>query len=127
MFASQIVNKNTQKKMITVDQMLTSGQRANAYVNPTTTNPNTGEAIPANVDGLPEWTPSDNGVITVEVSADGKQCYFVPTGIEGAYEVTVTADADLGEGVVTISETFVGIVANPQADNIGAGVQVENV
>lgn len=113
--------------MITVDTMLPQGQKADAFINPTATNPVTGDTIPASIDGAATWTESGTGVITLEISPDGKNCSFVPTGVEGVYEVTVTADADLGAGVVEISETFVGLVAAPQADNIGAGVQVVNV
>jgi hypothetical protein len=113
--------------MITVQTMLPQGQKANAFINPTGTNPLTGEAVPAQIDGPGVWTEDGSGVISLEVSEDGKNCSFVPTGVEGAYSVTVTIDADLGEGVVPISETFIGLVANPQADSVGAGVEVVNV
>jgi len=51
----------------------------------------------------PAWASSDEGIITVEPSADGLSATITPTGPLGTAQVQFSADADLGEGVVTLS------------------------
>jgi len=50
----------------------------------------------------PVWTSSDEAVLTVEPSADGLTARFVTTGKLGLVQVSVTADADLGDGVTEL-------------------------
>lgn len=57
---------------------------------------------PAALDGAPVWTSSDESVLTLVVSEDGLSCEAVTTGKLGVAQVKVTADADLGEGVVPL-------------------------
>jgi hypothetical protein len=61
---------------------------------------------PAKVDGAPVWTVSDPtiGEIT-SLAADGLSCVF-NTLAAGVAQIVVTADADLGVGVRTISGTL---------------------
>jgi len=54
---------------------------------------------PARVDGVPVWASSDETVLLVTASADGMSA-SVSTVAPGTARVTVSADADLGEGVV---------------------------
>jgi hypothetical protein len=58
---------------------------------------------PAKVDGAPVWSVIGPGILALETSDDGLSCVATATGELGVTQVTVTADADLGEGVQTIS------------------------
>jgi hypothetical protein len=65
---------------------------------------------PARIDGVPAWTLSDDGLATVvEIAPDGLSAKVIPTGLmppEGSVlQVQVAGDADLGEGVRTITTT----------------------
>jgi len=57
---------------------------------------------PARVDGVPQWAASDPAVATLEVAEDGLSATVVAL-VPGACQINVTADADLGEGVRSIS------------------------
>jgi len=57
---------------------------------------------PARVDGVPTWASSDDTVLSVAASADGMSA-VVDTVAPGTARVTVTADADLGTGVVSVT------------------------
>lgn len=58
---------------------------------------------PAKVDGTPSWTSSDEAVVTVTPEADGMSATIVSLGTTGTAQVSVSADADLGEGVRTLT------------------------
>jgi hypothetical protein len=58
---------------------------------------------PAKIDGLPTWASSDPSIITVTVSEDGLSADAVTAGPLGTVQVTVSADADLGEGTRLIT------------------------
>ena len=58
---------------------------------------------PAPVDGVPEWESSDTSIMTVTPSADGLSAVATTVGPVGHVQISVTADADLGEGVRHIS------------------------
>lgn len=58
---------------------------------------------PARVDGVPTWALSDGVYGTLTVDVDGLGATFVPAGILGAVQIRVDADADLGEGVRTLT------------------------
>lgn len=57
---------------------------------------------PAPVDGVPVWASSDETVIRVTPDATGMMA-SVDTVAPGTARVTVSADADLGAGTVTIT------------------------
>ncbi len=61
--------------------------------------PQTAAGNPAKVDGKPVWSVSDSNVITLTVAEDGLSAEAVSTGVLGTAQVTVVADADLGEGI----------------------------
>lgn len=74
---------------------------------------------PARVDGIPEWSSSDDAVATVEdVAADGMSATIVGKDT-GVCQVNVSADADLGTGVKPING-FLDVNINP-----GEAVTVE--
>jgi hypothetical protein len=56
----------------------------------------------AKVDGAPVWASSDETVVTATASADGLSA-VVNTVAPGLGRITVTADADLGAGVKTLT------------------------
>jgi hypothetical protein len=72
---------------------------------------------PAPVDGIPVYATSDATVLTVTPAADGMSGTVatgaVPTGQETATaNFTVTADADLGSGVQTITGVSDNVVVS---------------
>lgn len=58
---------------------------------------------PATVDGVPAWSVSDATVLTLEVAPDGLSAVITTAGPLGTAQVSVSADADLGEGIETIT------------------------
>lgn len=59
---------------------------------------------PATLDGAAVWSVSDPDILTLEdISADGLTATAVAVGPPGTSQVNVTADADLGEGVRTLT------------------------
>lgn len=78
--------------------MLTDLQQVNLAVAFTTKAGNS-----AKVDGVPVWATSDETVLTVVPSEDGLSAEAVTVGPLGVAQITVTADADLGEGVETLT------------------------
>jgi len=84
--------------------------------------PKTAAGNPAPVDGIPTWESSDPSVATVEPSEDGKSASIVTgDGAIGTATINVTADADLGEGIRSITDTVNLMVVQPEADTLGLG------
>ena len=81
--------------------ILTDEQKVSLSIDPRTAAGN-----PAKVDGVPVWSVSDSNVLTIVPSEDGKSAVVTTTGQLGASQVSVSADADLGEGVRTIAATL---------------------
>lgn len=79
---------------------------------------------PASVDGVPLWTVSNLEVFDLVVSEDGLSAKVTATGKLGACQVNVSVDADMGEGVTTISGVLdLEVKAGPAvALGISAGV-----
>ena len=57
---------------------------------------------PASVDGVPAWSLTDTSKGAIVASADGMSAEFTPSGSLGEVSVEVSADADLGVGVINI-------------------------
>ncbi len=70
---------------------------------------------PATVDGAPVWASSNEGVATVAAAADGMSASIVPGSTLGDTDITVTADADLGSGIVQLIATGTVTVVAGQA------------
>lgn len=75
----------------------------------------------AQLGSVPAWVDA-TGQTDLEPSADGLSCIVIPKGVLGTTQINVSADADLGDGVVTISGTLdleivagqaVGFAINP--------------
>lgn len=80
-------------------------------------NPVTAAGNPAVLDGIPSWAVTE-GDATIEAAADGMSCYLI-SGTVGNSKITVTADADLGEGVRTLSDTIDLAVVSAEASTLG--------
>lgn len=92
---------------------LTNEQKVSATIAPVTAAGN-----PAAVDGAPTWTVTA-GDCTVNVSADGLSCEIVSGSALADSVVQVDADADLGSGVQTISDTVLVHVQGALAVSLG--------
>lgn len=78
----------------------------------------------AKLDGTPTWVSSDPSVGTVVPNPDDVSAFAISTGKLGAFEVTVTGDADLGDGVVPIVATVDFEVVGDQAVELGVTVGI---
>ena len=83
-----------------------------------TLHPVTSTGRPARVDGAPTWEVI-TGNSTVVVAEDGLSADLVSSDDPGDTDFLVKADADLGEGVVEISDIIRLHVAGAQAANLG--------
>lgn len=79
--------------------------------------PKTAGGKPAKVDGIPVWTLDGTG--SIEVDADGLGAFLISADVAGSSTWSVTADADLGEGIVNISETGEYVYSDAQASSLG--------
>jgi hypothetical protein len=74
---------------------------------------------PAVVDGVPEWIVSDPDLLSLTVEPDGMSAELFALGPLGVGQVTVNADALIGEGVSTITGILDVIVVASQAATVG--------
>jgi hypothetical protein len=88
-------------------------QKVQVTLAPVTTGGN-----PAPLDGVPTWDVI-SGDSTVEPEADGKSAWLISGNDPGDTQIIVKADADLGEGVVEISDIISLSVQGAQAANLG--------
>lgn len=106
--------QNKQTKGITMIELkLTNEQKIKVTLTPMTS---TGK--PAAIDGKPSWSVS-SGDATVEVSDDGLSAYLISSDVPGESLIVVEADADLGEGVETISDAVKLTVEGAKAVSLG--------
>jgi hypothetical protein len=70
---------------------------------------------PAQVQGAPVWASSDETVVTVSAAADGMSAVVSSVAPGGPARISVQADADLGQGVLTITGVSedINIVVDP--------------
>lgn len=81
--------------------------------------PLTAAGNPATLDGAPVWAVVEGGDATLEVAADGLSAFLVSGAADVTSQVTVTADADLGEGIVTLTDTIDLVVVAAPANALG--------
>lgn len=91
---------------------LTNEQKVKVTVTPVTPS-----GQPATLDGVPTWEVAA-GDVTLEVASDGLSAYIL-SGLPGDSTVVVSADADLGSGVVTISDAVEVHVVGALASSLG--------
>lgn len=61
------------------------------------------DGSPATVDGIPVWSSSDDTVMSARgVSADGMRADSIEFLTAGSAKMVITADADMGAGVVPL-------------------------
>jgi len=92
---------------------ITNEQQVNVTLHPVTA---TGR--PAPVDGAPTWTVQ-SGDSTVTAASDGMSADLISSDTPGDTVILVEADADLGQGVVPISDIIQLHVAGAQAAALG--------
>ncbi len=80
--------------------------------------PVTSTGKPAKLDGAPTWT-IQSGDSTTAVATDGLSAFLISSDVPGDTQILVEADADLGAGVVKISDIIKLTVAGAQAANLG--------
>lgn len=83
-----------------------------------TLTPVTATGRPATLDGAPTWEVI-SGDSTVTVAENGLSADLISSDLPGDTEIMVRADADLGSGVVEISDIIRLSVAGAQAANLG--------
>lgn len=76
---------------------------------------------PAPLDGVPTWEVI-SGNSTINVAEDGKSATLISADDPGDTEILIKADADLGEGVVQVSDVIQLTVAGAQAASLGITV-----
>lgn len=74
---------------------------------------------PAPVDGVPVWTVSNPDIIDLQVASDGMTAEAITKGPLGACQITVTADADMGEDVRSITGSLDMEVRASEAVSVG--------
>lgn len=74
----------------------------------------------APLDGIPDWTSSDDTVATVVASTDGLSAVVTAVDL-GSCQINVSADADLGAGVVALSGALDVTVVGGQAVSLSIG------
>lgn len=96
-----------------MDLAITNEQKINVRLAPVTS---TGR--PAQLDGSPTWQVS-SGDSTVVPSADGLSADLISSDIPGETMFVVSADADLGSGIVTVTDSIKLTVAGALATSLG--------
>lgn len=92
---------------------ITNEQKVQVTLMPTTEAGN-----PATLDGVPTWAVTE-GDATLEVAEDGLSAHLISGEADVNSVITVTADADLGEGVVEITDTIDLAVVSASASRLG--------
>lgn len=85
---------------------------------------------PARVDGPIDYSSSDPSIVDFDIVDDeGRSGFIVAQGPKGEVELTISADADLGDGVRKIEEKIRVIVDNEATGfgvTIGGAVDVDD-
>lgn len=115
------VSNKQQKVPMPLQLKINDEQKVNVALNPVTP-----RGKPVKLDGKPEWSVVD-GDSTLVVADDGMSADLVSADTPGVTNFMVQADADLGEGVDTISDTIQLTVIDPEASSLGlvAGTPVD--
>lgn len=107
------VSDKTKGEGNTMDITLTNEQKVKVTLAPVTA---TGK--PAKLDGEPTWTVQ-SGDSTVQVDPGGLSAFLVSSDTPGDTVIVVEADANLGEGVETISDAIRLTVEGARASSLG--------
>jgi hypothetical protein len=96
---------------------LTTTQRTTVRLNAITDR----KGHPARIDGKPSWA-ADNDLLILEPADDGLSCRVTSAGTTGSCTVTITADADLGEGVRNLTHSEFFSIIDAPATNIDVAI-----
>lgn len=96
-----------------LDIQSTTDEKVHIHLAPVTS---TGK--PATLDGTPTWSITA-GNATIVPDADGLGAFVVSEDVTGSSTWSVSADADLGAGVDTISDGGVYTYTHPNASSLG--------
>ena len=77
---------------------------------------------PASVDGEPVWDVTSGEGSIAELTPPDPMKRWLSAEASGDVVFTVTADADMGAGVVTLADTFLLHFSNPMAAQLGASL-----
>lgn len=80
--------------------------------------PVTAAGNPATLDGVPSWEVV-LGDATLEVAPDGLSAFLVSGDADTNSQIAIAADADLGEGVVSLTDLIDLAVVSAQASALG--------
>jgi hypothetical protein len=83
--------------------------------------PTTAAGNPAMLDGIPVWEVVE-GDATIEVADDGMSAMLISGAADVNSKINVSADADLGEGVVSLTDTIDLAVVPASASKLGIQV-----
>lgn len=103
-----------QRTQIPMELSITNEQKIKITLNPVTHG-----GHPVELDGVPTWEVV-SGDSEVEMAVDGKSAFLISADGPGETVYKISADADLGSGVVTIEEMITLTVANANAEQLGA-------
>jgi len=107
---------SNKKTRYTMDITLTNEQQVKVTLKPVT-----GAGKPAQLDGPPVWTVV-SGDCKLQVADDGLSADIISGDLPGDTEITISADADLGAGVVNISDALRVTVNGAMAQSLGIEV-----
>jgi hypothetical protein len=79
----------------------------------------------AKVDGPTTWATTDSTIVTVQVATGNSQIANWRTVAIGTAQIQASADADMGEGVKTITSTMDFTVIGGEA--VGGQMQVQDL
>lgn len=103
----------TKKGHMPLSLKITNEQKINVTITPVTA-----AGKPAKLDGTPTWEVI-SGSSTLVVAADGLSADLVSADDPGDTQILVKADADLGQGVVEVSDTIALTVEGALATSLG--------
>ena len=104
---------NKESKPMPAEITLTNEQKVSV-----TLAPKTATGKPAPLDGMPTWSII-SGESTIEVAGDGLSATIISSDTPGDTQILIEADADLGEGVETISDVIAVKVVGAKAQSLG--------
>lgn len=121
-FLSAVIDQRTIIKGEIEHMIITDSQQVDLAIKPVDK-----KGKPAQIDGVPAWVSSNPAVATVAPAEDGLSALVKAADELGSTQISVTADADLGEGVVNIAGTLDIEVVGGQAVSLSivAGTPAE--
>jgi hypothetical protein len=89
---------------------------------PVTITVTTPSGAPAQFQGQPNWATSDATIITVVPAADGMSADVISVAEGSGARVTVSIDADLGDGVTTVTGVSEDIAVTQDPNSVASTI-----